>query len=273
MATRELSTVCKEFGASIPLQGFKLMTTARPLQPGAAIFLLQQHSLPSLVQHELERLILSGELLPGSRLTEGWVATRLGTSRGPVREALRSLQAKGLVRIEKNRGVFVRTIDAREADEIYEVRALLEERIARRLAEAHEPGCIAALEAMLAQMQTVAEHADVDRYHTLNLALHDHMAAHCGNAKLADTYRGLVNELALHRHQAHARGRSASTMLTSVAEHRAVVEAIARGDAQSAGASMRRHVEASRRRLQRVLEDAESAALRGTPGAGRVARP
>jgi DNA-binding transcriptional regulator YhcF (GntR family) len=94
---------------------------------GGAIALVQSSSLPMLVQKELERLILAAELPAGSKLNEAAIAARLGVSRGPVREAFRALQESGLVRLEKNRGVFVRQIPVEEADEIYELRAVLDE--------------------------------------------------------------------------------------------------------------------------------------------------
>src|SRR5262245_43228518 len=95
--------------------------------PSAAIELLQSHSLTTLVQHELERRSLAGELAPGDKLNEADIAGALNVSRGPVREAFRALEQAGLVRTEKNRGVFVRQVSIREADEIYEVRAGLDE--------------------------------------------------------------------------------------------------------------------------------------------------
>jgi DNA-binding GntR family transcriptional regulator len=78
--------------------------------PHPTITLLQTSSLSSVVQGELERMILSGELRPGEKLTEMALAARLGVSRGPLREAFRMLDESGLVRTEKNRGVFVRDL-------------------------------------------------------------------------------------------------------------------------------------------------------------------
>jgi DNA-binding GntR family transcriptional regulator len=75
------------------------------------------------VQAEIERLILAGDLAPGAKLTEAMLADRLGVSRGPMREAFRILEEAGLVRLEKNRGVFVRSIPLQEAMEIYDLRA------------------------------------------------------------------------------------------------------------------------------------------------------
>src|SRR5688572_1321479 len=81
-----------------------------PTPHSAAIDLLQQHSLTSLVQRELERQIVSDELAVRAKLNEGDIAGELRVSHGPVREAFRALEQAGLVRIEKNRGVFVRQL-------------------------------------------------------------------------------------------------------------------------------------------------------------------
>ena len=77
------------------------MNAPTPLQ------FLQANSLPSAVQAEIEQMILGGELAPGQRINEAALATRFGTSRGPVREALRDLSPAGLVRILPQRGVGV----------------------------------------------------------------------------------------------------------------------------------------------------------------------
>src|SRR5262245_25421735 len=96
---------------------------------------LQQTSLSNLVQAEIERLILDGELAAGTKLTEATLAERLGVSRGPVREAFRMLEESGLVRTEKNRGVFVREVPLEEALEIFEVRAVMDLYVGRKLAQ------------------------------------------------------------------------------------------------------------------------------------------
>ena len=74
------------------------------------IALMQSSSLPTLVQRELTKQIIAGDLPAGAKLNEVDVALRLGVSRGPVREAFRALEESGLVRFEKNRGVFVRKV-------------------------------------------------------------------------------------------------------------------------------------------------------------------
>ncbi len=99
----------------------------------------RSNSLPALVQAEIEQLILRGELAIGQHVNESELAARFGTSRGPIREALRALEESGLVRSEKHRGVFVREISVAEADEIYDVREALDQLIGQRVAERATP--------------------------------------------------------------------------------------------------------------------------------------
>ena len=122
----------------------------------STIALLQTSSLASAVQGELERMILSGELAPGAKLTEMALATQLGVSRGPLREAFRMLEEAGLVRTEKNRGVFVRDIPIDEAVEIFDLRAAMDELVGRRLAENIKPGVLKELRARVDAMEQAA---------------------------------------------------------------------------------------------------------------------
>jgi phosphonate utilization transcriptional regulator len=213
------------------------------------IALVQQHSLPSLVQKEIERLILSGELTAGSKLNEAMFAELLGVSRGPVREAFRALEGTGLVRQEKNQGVFVRQISVEEADEIYEVRGALDELVGRKLAAEISPEQVAELRALLERMDAMVEQKDVDGYHALNLEFHDLLVRMTGNRKLLDTYRRLVNELNLYRRTALAQK---GTLPVSTREHHEIVDTIAGGDVNAAGEMMRAHVMESRNRMHRA---------------------
>ena len=121
--------------------------------PHPTITLLQTSSLTSVVQSELERMILSGELAPGAKLTEVALAARLGVSRGPLREAFRMLEEAGLVRTEKNRGVFVRDIPIEEAIEIFDLRAAMDELVGRRLAETITPAQLKEVRGLVEQME------------------------------------------------------------------------------------------------------------------------
>src|SRR4051812_15387839 len=163
----------------------------------AAIALVQSSSLPMLVQQELERMILAGDLPAGSKLNEASVADLLGVSRGPVREAFRALGESGLVRLEKNRGVYVRQIGIGEADEIYELRGVLDEFVGRRVAQMSTPQVVRELRSRVERMEKAADSGDVDAYYQANLDFHDRLVELAGNTKLLFTYRRLVKELNL----------------------------------------------------------------------------
>jgi phosphonate utilization transcriptional regulator len=203
-----------------------------------------------LVAREVERMILAGELSVGERVNESALAARFRVSRGPVREALRGLEESGLLRLEKNRGVFVREISLAEADEIYDLREALDELVGRRLAKRFEEPARTAVHALLAEMDRAAAQGEAASYHMLNLRFHDTLVEATGNAKLIATYRRLIKELHLFR----LKGLTAGGGLpVSNDEHRAIVRTIEAGDADAAGKRMREHVRASRKRMHKGI--------------------
>src|SRR5689334_774771 len=215
----------------------------------STIALLQSNSLPTLVQREIERMIVAGDLAAGAKLNEVAIAELLGVSRGPVREAFRALEASGLVRLEKNRGVFVRQISVDEADQIYEVRAALDEFVGRRLAQSASSDDIRDLRARVERMERAAAKGDVDAYAAANLDFHDRLVELTKNEKLLATYRRLVNELNLYRRATRAQ---TGTLPVSTREHREIVDRIAAGQAAAAGRALFDHVMASRERMHRT---------------------
>lgn len=249
----------------------KTLSGAMPAAPAAArppasspsaahptIALLQTSSLASVAQAELERMILSGELAPGSKLTEMALAARLGISRGPLREAFRMLEEAGLVRTEKNRGVFVRDIPIDEAIEIFDLRAAMDELVGRRLAEHITPAQLKEIRALVDAMERAVKADDTRGYHLLNLQFHDRLVEMAGNRKLSAIYRKLIKELSLFRRLNLVDGW---LMPISAGEHRSIVKAIAAGDAEAAGKAMFDHVMESKERtvknhLRRQAADA-----------------
>lgn len=213
----------------------------------AKIAILQNHSLTMLVQRELERMVLEGELATGEKLNELALAARLGVSRGPIREALRALAETGLVRLEKNRGVFVREITVVEADEIYEVRAVFDRTAGRKLAGSVKPEQLAELRALVTGMRNAAGRDDQEAYHAANLRFHDALVEFAGNSKLLQMYRRLVNELSLFRRHTLAEPRR---MKKSTLEHQRILSLIASGDADAAGEKLYEHAMASRARTR-----------------------
>jgi phosphonate utilization transcriptional regulator len=228
-----------------------LPATSHP--PASALDLLREHSLTTLVQRELERKIVSGELEAGTKLNEAEIAAKLRVSRGPVREAFRALGQSGLVRTEKNHGAYVRQVSLDEAYEIYEVRAALDSLIGRLAAERIQPAQLARLREIIKQMHVASRALDPEAYYPLNIEFHEVLGEAAGNRTLLTNYRRVVNELNLYRREVIS--RSAESIPVSTKDHEAIVDAVAHGDADKAGRLLFEHVINGRERLHRVLHE------------------
>ena len=216
-----------------------------------AIELLREHSLATLAQRELERRIISGEIEAGAKLNEIDVAVALGVSRGPVREAFRALSQAGLVRVEKNRGVFVRQVSLEEASEFYEVRAALEGLIGRLAARRISSGEVDELRAVVRRLHQVQKTRRAEDYFALNVEFHDLLARAARNNALAANYRGVVNQLDLYRRATIS--RNLDNLPLSTQEHEAIIDAVAARDERRAEQLLTGHVLVSRERLRVAL--------------------
>jgi DNA-binding GntR family transcriptional regulator len=214
--------------------------------PTSAIEFLKSRSLPMLIDEEIQRVILGGEYEPGDRINEKELALRFGTSRGPIREALRSLEASGLIEQIPNRGVFVRKLSAEQAADIYDVRAALFALAGRLLAARATEDEIARLRSFVAAMDAAIKSDDFPRYVAENFAFHEFIVARSGNPVLAAQYIGLIKQLRLYRTRSLMLG---SSMQASNEEHREMVEAIAAGDGERAHHAHLRHVATAKQRL------------------------
>jgi DNA-binding GntR family transcriptional regulator len=211
--------------------------------------ILKSHSLTTLLKAEIERLILGGDFAAGERINENALAARFGVSRGPVREAFRALAELGLVELVPNRGVFIRRIELREAEELYDLRAGLFGLAARLLARIATEEQLGEMEGLLDRMDAAAQ--ALDDYYPLNLRLHDLIIESTGNERLITAYRQLVKELHLFRARGLVQGGG---LAVSNAEHRDIVVALRARDPLAAFEAAYRHVENGKRRMLAVLE-------------------
>ena len=153
--------------------------------------------------------IVSGQLKPGERLVETRIASELGTSQAPVREALRDLELLRLVESEPFRGARVREFGDSELIEVYPVRAVLEE-LAAREAATRLDGDVGVLEREVEAMRAAAKRGDVNALARHDIAFHRLMVEAAGNMILEQTLevagrRGPHHDLAL-RDLRRARG-------------------------------------------------------------------
>lgn len=213
--------------------------------------------LAQTIADQLQALIHVGEVLPGERLNEAALALRMGTSRGPIREAIRILTGIGLVTAVPNRGVFVRQISVREMLEIYELRALLFGHAAEQAAGQLSPVHRSEFEQLLAQMDDMCERGDGTRYYAVNLRFHALILELGGNRRAHQAYDDYVKELHLFRRRYFD---AAGNMRRSNSEHRQIFEAIASGAAARARTLAQKHVLEGRQRLLATMDTAPAVA-------------
>jgi DNA-binding GntR family transcriptional regulator len=208
--------------------------------------------LPAAIAEQIKELIYAGEFKPGDRLNEAALALRMGTSRGPIREAIRILAGTGLVTAVLNRGVFVRQVSVSEMLEIYELRALVFGFAAERAAEHVTDQDRVRFESLLAQMDDACQAGDNGRYYELNLQFHALILSLSHSQRAQRQYQDYVKELHLFRRQNFNR---AGNMRTSNIEHRRIYEAISKGNPAKAKQQAQLHIDAGRHRLLKMMDD------------------
>lgn len=197
--------------------------------------------LREAVYDALTEMIISRELEPGTHLVESELATQLGVSRQPVREALQRLQTEGWVDLRPALGAFVHVPTDAEADQLLAVRTLLEAESARLAAQNATPEQVE----QLWDVQRTGERAlvadDQEGLVAANATLHAHVVAMSGNAVLADLIASVDRRVRWYYLPiARTRGKDAWD------EHAELIDAIAQHDTGRAGDLMQRHTERTR---------------------------
>lgn len=213
---------------------------------------VRSKTLAALVQEQILQMIRGAELVSGDKLVEMTFTTKLNVNRAAVREAFRGLEEAGLVRLEKNRGVFVRDFLPHEAIELYEMRACLEEMAVRRLARVITDDHLSELYDINKRLRICARNRDIDCYYPLNIVFHDKIVAFTNHRVLQETYCRLVNQMHLLRRRGYETGDG---LAESNAEHDAVLEAFAARDVECAVIAARAHVMMGMRRCVGSVPD------------------
>jgi DNA-binding GntR family transcriptional regulator len=203
--------------------GFMMSDPTDPSNSLSAIDFLRTRSLANVVQAEIERMIIDGELKPNERVNENGLSQKLGVSRGPIREACSALAAMGLIEIIPNRGFFIRALNSEEAKDLSEARAGVFGCMAMILAEHITDEEILVLRGLLERMDEIVKLGDVHVYYPVNLEFHKQIARMAGNNRLEATYQSFVRELHIQRFRALS---SHDVLHISNEEHRAIVDAL-----------------------------------------------
>ena len=207
--------------------------------------------LREVVAGQLRLMILDGELKPGQRLVEGQLAERLGVSRNPVREAMRSLEATGLIEVVPRRGAHVCAIDKCEVHHIQQIRILVEGYAVEQAAVRQDPDSIERIRQCMEEGRRATERGDA-----VSAAL-CHREFHIAVEKAAGIpfLQQLLDPL-----------RAQTELVFSVVtdsrgditweEHQDIYDAIAAGDAPRANEMSRKHIMNALDSFQFALEAA-----------------
>ena len=197
---------------------------------------LSPRALYQDVAERLRQQIFSRELEPGAWIDEQKLAVEYGISRTPLREALKVLAVEGLVTMKLRRGAYVTEMSTTDVAQVYHLMALLESDAAGTVAAQANVADIAELQALHDQLETQAELRDA--FFATNEQFHLRLLALAGNRWSAQIVQDLRKVMKLNRHLSlFKQGRLAE----SLAEHRAVMAAIAARDAAQATRLMRAH--------------------------------
>ena len=217
--------------------------------------------LPEEVRSHIRERILAGEFDDGARIVEREIAADLGVSRGPIRDALRLLEAEGLVISSPRRGTRVAMPNAEDAAEMFAIRAALEPLAAAMLVRRRSDDALRELEGALAQLEAAAAAKDWPQAIAADMHFHALIFRWSGSRRLTRIWEGMHNSLLqifrLHR-----------PLYRSIDEvpirHRAYVDAIRTGDVDEVERHAAEHVTEFRDRL---MQQIDGGTPRGSPPA------
>ena len=205
----------------------------------ASLNQINNKSLRERILTALRDAILSGEFKPGQTLIETELASQLGVSRAPLREALQILNSEGLVETVPYRGTTVRRLTQKDIEEIYSLRSVLESFAVRRLIAQNEAETIVPLRELYVAMLAAADENDIRRVNMIDRDFHDTLIDLSEHSMLQASW----NMVAVRIRQVMALRNMSNNDLRQVAlNHLPLLEALEQGDAEKAVAIIEKHV-------------------------------
>ncbi len=201
---------------------------------------ISRHTLHGELLERLRDMIIESVLPPGTRINESQLGVRLGVSRTPLREAIKSVASEGLIELVPGRGAVIKQLTERDVREMLEVLAALETAAARAACRRATDAEIADVRALHDSM--MAEYARRNRleYYKLNQAVHAAIVRLAGNNFLSGQYEALQLRLKRIRFLGNA---APEKWRGAVAEHEAMVAALAARDAEALVRALTEHLE------------------------------
>jgi DNA-binding GntR family transcriptional regulator len=214
--------------------------------------------------NRFKKRLFAGDLKPGQFVSQRELVKVIGMPIGPVRDALKQLQAESLVRVIPQRGIHIADVNVKLVREAFGLRALIEGYAVRRFAETGDVARLAALEPKMHAIHARALESfteDLAReFIRVDFKLHDTLIAALDNGIIADVYRINADRVLLIR---LTNRLSRERVLAATAEHFEIIAALKRHDADAAAAAMERHLAGSLQGMLGIAPEQEK------PKAGR----
>jgi DNA-binding GntR family transcriptional regulator len=155
---------------------------------------VDRESTVSIIARRLRSAIAEGVFVPGSQLTEAELASQLRVSRGPLREAMQRLVQEGLLRPERNRGLFVPVLGDSDLLDIYFARGAIERAAVAKIHERDDPELLLPLHVVIAKMHAAAKQSDWRGVADLDLEFHKQLVTASGSPRLDRMFGTLLVE-------------------------------------------------------------------------------
>ena len=208
---------------------------------------VQRKSTAAIVADQLRSAIMYGSLPPGSQMGEAELASRLGVSRGPLREAMQRLVQEGLLHSEPHRGLFVTTLDADDVADIYLARLAVERAACERIVRHHRVEAVAELTAAQARIVSAAGLGDAIELSDADQEFHETLVRVSGSPRLQRMAQTLLVEKRMCL--TALQDKYTADPQTLVDEHAGLVDAIESGDEALLLARLEAHMNDALERL------------------------
>jgi DNA-binding GntR family transcriptional regulator len=218
---------------------------------------VHRESTAALIADQLRKAIMDGTLGPGAQLSETELANEFKVSRGPLREAMQRLVQEGLLRSERNRGIFVRVLTADDIEDIYLARLAVESAAITTIIAAADESAPVALRAACEELTEAVGAGDLVRMSDADLRLHETLVLQSGSPRLKRMQQTLLVETRM----CMTALQDTSTAVDVVGEHRAIVDAIVAADEELAHRLLAAHMQDALRRLSPSAREADRAEI------------
>jgi DNA-binding GntR family transcriptional regulator len=207
---------------------------------------VRRETLGAQVYHLLRDRILRGEIAGGSRLIQGPLSEEIGTSRIPVRDALKRLESDGLVKCDETGRYSVVQFSAEDAEEVYAIRRQLEPFAVELAARAMTSEAMGEIKSLFNELNKAARRRQLEKYIEINTSFHMAIYEASGMVRLVRIIRGLYSGVpALTPIVLEGR------IVRSQEEHAEIVDRLAARDGPGAARAMDRHIENALAELQK----------------------